>query len=66
MTVVVYLFLLMSMEPAPTLMFVDRFQNTKECEASVKAYAKENKLTPEQEGRFMCMPVITSKLSDPL
>lgn len=59
MSFVVYLTILMSMEPMPTYGFLLKFSSMDACQSHIKEVVKRNKLTKDQAERMQCMPVIT-------
>lgn len=66
MTYIVYLVLLTAFTPAPQFMILDDFKTMSECQTAITTYVKVSKLTPDQAKKLMCMPLITSPLTEPL
>lgn len=66
MTYIVYLVLLMSIDPSPTYMILDDFDTMKQCQTRLVEFAKQQKLNINQTATLRCQAVITSPLTEPL
>lgn len=57
MTIVVFLFLLVGVDPLPTYMLIDQFADRKECKEHVEAL----QLPEADAAKLSCTAVVTSK-----
>lgn len=65
MTFLVWLVLLMGTDPVPTLGVLKEYNSVFACEQDKKHIVEEQKLDASQATRLQCLPIVTSKLSDP-
>ncbi len=66
MTYIVYLVMLLSVDPAPTFILVNEFQTMGQCMDRIKELARKNHWDSKETAKLGCMPVITSQLGEPL
>ncbi len=57
---IIYLVLLVSLEPSPTFLILDNFTTMEDCQTTVKNLAKHTGLTAEQKARINCLAVVTN------
>lgn len=62
MTYIVYLMLLVGIEPYPQFMLLSDFDTMSQC----ASYVKSLKLKEKDTSQMFCVPVITSPMTDPI
>lgn len=63
MTYIVYLVMLLSVNPAPTFILVGDYKSMGQCTERIKELVKKNHA---DGSKLACMPVVTSPLGEPL
>lgn len=66
MTYIVYLVMLLSVDPAPTFILAGQYKTMGQCTDRIKDLSQKNHWTAKETGKLACMPVITSQMGEPL
>lgn len=66
MTYIVYLVMLLSVDPAPTFILVGNYATMGGCMDRIKELSQKNHWSSAERAKLACMPVITSPMGEPL